>query len=292
MQRGLGGNGVWVLTLACSAATPAEATFHLMQIEQVIGGVNGNATMQAIQLRMRSSGQNFVSGARIRAWDATGSNPVMIINIAADVSNALAGDRVLIVSAPFVQVTTPPVIADFVMTNLIPESYLAAGSLTFESDGGLVYWRLSWGGAGYSGSTFGQSDNDNDPGIVPANFGPPFSDPLPSATLQALRFTGAASAQSTTNAADYTVTSDAAVFTNNARNPFTVIAPPPVAGDIDGDRDVDAADFARCVACMSGPEGEIPASCTNEDFAACDLHEDASVDLLDVAELVLLVSAR
>ena len=32
----------------------AHATFHLMQIEQVIGGVNGDTTAQAIQLRMRA----------------------------------------------------------------------------------------------------------------------------------------------------------------------------------------------------------------------------------------------
>ena len=39
------------------AATPAVATFHLMQIEQVIGGVNGDTSAQAIQLRMRASTQ-------------------------------------------------------------------------------------------------------------------------------------------------------------------------------------------------------------------------------------------
>src|SRR5438552_28664 len=32
------------------------------------------------------------------------------------------------------------------MANLIPASYFAAGSLTWESDGGIIYWRLSWGG--------------------------------------------------------------------------------------------------------------------------------------------------
>ena len=33
-------------------APPADADFHLMQIEQVIGGVNGDTAAQAIQLRM------------------------------------------------------------------------------------------------------------------------------------------------------------------------------------------------------------------------------------------------
>ena len=40
-------------------ALPVQASFHLMQIEQVIGGVNGDTTAQAVQLRMRSFGGNF-----------------------------------------------------------------------------------------------------------------------------------------------------------------------------------------------------------------------------------------
>lgn len=46
------------------AIQPVQAGFHLMQIEQVIGGVQGDPTAQAIQLRMRSAGHNFVLGAR------------------------------------------------------------------------------------------------------------------------------------------------------------------------------------------------------------------------------------
>ncbi len=92
---------------------------------------------------------------------------------------------------------------------------------------------------------------------------------------------GTATALSTSNAANYAVTVGAAIFANNARNSFTVIAPAPVVGDIDGDRDVDAADFARCVVCLAGPSEVIPASCTSQEFADCDLHESAGVDLLE-----------
>ena len=53
-------------------AQPAFASFHLMQIEQVIGGVNGDTTRQAIQLRMRQANQNLVGQATVVAWDATG----------------------------------------------------------------------------------------------------------------------------------------------------------------------------------------------------------------------------
>jgi hypothetical protein len=46
---------------------PALGSFHLMQIEQVIGGVNGDTSAQAIQLRMRAAGENFVSGPIVRS---------------------------------------------------------------------------------------------------------------------------------------------------------------------------------------------------------------------------------
>lgn len=201
-------HGLWV--------SRADAAFHLMQIEQVIAGVNGDLTAQAIQLRMRSAGQNQVQSARIRAWDAAGANPVILINMNSAVASGASGARVLITTASFNSQTTPAATANFTMTP-IPASYLAAGSLTFESDGGLVYWRLSWGGAGYTGTTTGLIDNDPD-----GNFGPAYPDPLPSTCARAVRFQGTATAASSNNAADYALTAGAAVFNNNAGSAFTV----------------------------------------------------------------------
>ena len=47
------------LSVAALLTTSAQAGFHLMQIEQIIGGVNGNNAAQAIQLRTRSGGRTF-----------------------------------------------------------------------------------------------------------------------------------------------------------------------------------------------------------------------------------------
>lgn len=205
---------VLFLTLLAGAflAGPAQATFHLMQIEQVIGGVNGDATAQAIQLRMRGAGQNLVSSSRINVRDAAGLNPILIVNMGTNVANGVAGDRVLIVSSAFQGYVAPVQTPDFTMTSLIPASYLAAGSLTFEDDFGTIYWRLSWGGAGYTGPGNMSTLNDAN-----GNCSPAFAGPLPSTSLQALRFNGVASAQSTTNAADYSLTTGASSWTNNAR---------------------------------------------------------------------------
>jgi hypothetical protein len=93
--------------------------------------------------------------------------------------------------------------------------------MTFETDNGsMIYWRLSWGGAAYTGSNTATTTNDAD-----GNFGPPFPGPLPSTGLQALRFQFAAGALSTNNAADYVITPGAAIFTNNAGASFTVSMP-------------------------------------------------------------------
>jgi len=191
-------------------ASPAFASLHLMQIEQVIGGVNGDTTQQAIQLRMRAPGQNLVSGGRLRAWDAAGANPVVVLDIAANVPNGAAGARVLIASMNFAASFGPT--PDFIMTTPIPASYLAAGKLTWEDDTGtFVWWSLAWGGGAYTGTNTGTTDNDAD-----GNFNPPFGLPLPSSTGQALQFTGPPGAFSTSNNADYAVTVGDSVFTNNA----------------------------------------------------------------------------
>jgi hypothetical protein len=145
-----------------------------------------------------------------------------------NVASGAAGRRVLIASPNFLAMTTPATVADFTMTNLIPPSYLAAGSLTFEDDFGTMYWRLSWGGAGYTGSGSVNVSNDAD-----SNANPPFAGALPSGGLTALQFTGAASAMSTNNAANYAVTAGAATFTNNAATTNFVVTGPPMGACCD-----------------------------------------------------------
>ena len=196
--------------LVSLAPAPAWASYHLMQIEQVIGGVNGDPTAQGIQLRMRYDGQNLLHNARLVVRDATGSNPILVCDMTTDVTNAAAGSRVLIASSAFAGFcSTPP---DFLIENLIPPSYLAAGSLTFERDGDLVLWRLSWGGANYTGP--GTADlliNDED-----GDFNPPYPGVLQNGDLRAVQFKYDEIALSTDNASDYQLSSSPAQFTNNA----------------------------------------------------------------------------
>jgi len=206
-----------VVAAAMLVASQAHATFHLMQIEQVIGGANGDKTIQAIQLRQRSFGQNLVSNGRIRAYDANGENPITLINMTTNVANGAAGSRVLAGTAAFA--ANASVALDFTFTNRIPDAYLAAGSVTWEDDFEGILWRLSWGGANYLGPQDGDITND-----VDGQFGV-YDGPYPTSDLRALIFTGAAGAGSTDNQSDYVLTGSAATFTNNAGASGTVSAP-------------------------------------------------------------------
>ncbi len=199
------------IAMALLLASPAHATFHLMQIQEVIGGVNGDTKFQAIQLRMRALGQNLVSNGLLRAWDATGTNSVLLISFPTNVAVGTTGSTVLAATANFGSLLSPAVTPDFTLTRAIPDSDLAAGSLTYEDKFGDVLWRLSWGGAAYTGPTNGDLTNDLD-----GEFGPPWPGPLPSTSTSSLLFQGAATALSTNNAADYAVTAGPATFTNNA----------------------------------------------------------------------------
>ncbi len=207
---------VALFLLACAGSL--QASFHLMQIEQVVGGVNGDTTAQAVQLRMRAAGENLVSGAELIVVDSAGNNPVSLITFPSDVISG-AGKRILIASANFAKYEGTLITPDFTMTNLIPPSYIPAGRLIYRR-GTTIYWSVSWGGASYTGPNTGTMDNDAD-----GNFGPPFAGVLPATSLKALLFNGIASAMSTNNAADYSLTSGAATFTTNLGTSTTLVTP-------------------------------------------------------------------
>jgi hypothetical protein len=259
--------GFTAAAFTLAAATQAHATFHLMQIEQVIGGVGGDTTAQAIQLRLRSNNQNLVSQARIRAWDANGQNPIVVMDMATNVAVSMGGARILIASPNFAKYTDVPLVDDFTMTALIPESYLAAGRLTFENNSGTqIWWMLCWGGDAYTGPTTGMGGaGSND---VDGNFGPPVAFGLPFESDIAVKFQGAFNALSTNNAANYALTTEAAVFTNNANASFTVVAPPPaIPGDLDDNGIVNGADlgilllaWGKCAAAGEGCPADLDLS--------------------------------
>src|SRR4051794_29871869 len=113
------------LFLAVAAFVPsAHAAFHVMQVEEVIGSINGNTSAQAIQLRLRSGGQSVVSNAKLWAWDANGANRVLLLDITTNVSNSAAGARILLTTSGFTSAMVSggatAFVPDFTLANNIP----------------------------------------------------------------------------------------------------------------------------------------------------------------------------
>ena len=259
------------LMLVLAVANPAFALFHLMQIEQVIGGVNGDPGAQAIQLRMRDEGENQLQFALLWLWGANAQTlPMLLVNFDAPVPNGGTGDRVLIATPGFCGYLDPPIEPDFVLSSAIPEDRLAAGSMTFQDGGNSVYWRLSWGGDDYEGPTDGAPFNDAD-----GEFGPPRDGPLPAGGLHALRFQGPAEALSTSNLKDYAFTAGPSVWTNNAGESAMLVVPDPCPADVNGDGEVDVEDLVEVILAWG------------TDDAVADVNSDGAVDVQDLTEVIV-----
>jgi Protein of unknown function (DUF1573) len=209
---------------ALALAPSGFATFHLIQVEQVIASLDGNTSAQAIQLRMRAPGQFDMSQTRLRVWNSSGTQPVVVLDIDGDVTRDATGSRILLATQTFtdiVRLTSPTFTPDFMIINPIPEGNFVAGRLTLETDQGFILWSLAWGNGLYTGSNAGAFDNDAN-----GNYGPPFPTSLPATGRRGVIFTGPATALSTTNAADYALSADpATVITNNGRR--FIIGPSP-----------------------------------------------------------------
>jgi hypothetical protein len=213
--------------LALTATSPAP--FHLMQIEEVIAGVDGDPTAQAIELRLRSAGQTQVGGAELVAYDANGQNPVVLLNISASVMSGSAGANILLTSAAFnaLMVGVAGYSSDFTLTNTIPTSYLRGGRVTFEQDSATpgqtanILWTVTFGN--YTGPTAKATTNSS--GSVGNSPAVPTTG-LPTSGKQGILYTGAASGTNSNNSTDYALTADPATVTNNKGNTFTVVPEP------------------------------------------------------------------
>lgn len=71
--------------------TPAAATFHISQINEVMFGAGGDANLQYVEIKMLSSGQNLVHNTRLSAWNADGSFFGVLLLVPTDVPNGTTG---------------------------------------------------------------------------------------------------------------------------------------------------------------------------------------------------------
>lgn len=121
--------------LLCVGATPALATFHLMQIREVYPGSAAAPETEYVELQMWASGQNHVEGHVLRRYDAGGA----VIGTSTFPHDAPDG-----ANQSTLLLATPQAETQF---GVVADAPLAPGSLS--PAGGAVCWEsidcVAWG---------------------------------------------------------------------------------------------------------------------------------------------------
>ena len=126
------------LTVALIALSwcPADAdpenteTFHIANISKIMCGFNGDSTIQAVEIKMTTGGQNLVSAMQIVIYNGSGTLVATLGTFPANVPNGLGGDNILCATAKFQ--TTFGIIPDLVITPGIP---VTSGQVVYEKVG-------------------------------------------------------------------------------------------------------------------------------------------------------------
>ncbi len=116
-----------LLVLLPLHAIPAGAAFHLNEINKVMVGLNGNTTIQAVELKMLAGGENLVGSVSIKVYDAAGTQVDSLGSFSGPVPSGIAGR--------FILCATPNFAATFGITpDLIikPGMLLGTGQVSFE----------------------------------------------------------------------------------------------------------------------------------------------------------------
>jgi hypothetical protein len=138
------------------AASPAAATFHLMEIREVYPGSNASPGAEYVELQMYAAGQNLVGGHFLRAFGPTG-NVVATDTFPANVQEGADQSTILL--------ATPEAESQFGISGDGPMS--PSGQL--DPSGGAVCWEtidcVSWGN--FSGSLPAPAGSPATPGGIP-----------------------------------------------------------------------------------------------------------------------------
>jgi len=107
--------------------TPANAAFHLNEITKVMVGLNGNNTIQAVELKMLASGENLVTGVSVKVYDAAGTQVDSLGSFSASVPVGIVGRFVLCATENFA--ATFGITPDLVIK---PGLLVGTGQVSFE----------------------------------------------------------------------------------------------------------------------------------------------------------------
>lgn len=118
------------IVLVALSWCPAYATFHIANISKVMCGFNGDSTIQAVEIKMTTGGQNLVSAMQIVIYNGSGTLVATLGTFPANVPNGLGGDNILCATPKFQ--TTFGIIPDLVITPGIP---VTSGQVVYEKVG-------------------------------------------------------------------------------------------------------------------------------------------------------------
>lgn len=138
MRRGLG-LVITTATAVLAIAAPAQATFHLMKVNEVSAGSSPDSSY--VELKMIAAGQSQISGHKITVRNGTGA----IVDTFMFPSNVASGEnqRTILIAD-----TSGPAGADFTWADLDLGQQLTAGAVCF--DDGLPPDCVAWG-LGFTG---------------------------------------------------------------------------------------------------------------------------------------------
>ena len=87
--------------LALLHPVSADAAFHLNEITKVMVGLNGNNTIQAVELKMLAGLENAVGGMSIKVYNAAGAQVDSLGSFTGPVPNGIAGRFILCATENF-----------------------------------------------------------------------------------------------------------------------------------------------------------------------------------------------
>jgi len=114
-----------LLAVCLFAPHAAEASFHLISISEVLSGFGADPSVQYVELRMDTVGQQFVSGTRLAVFDTTGVRTDLAIS-GSNVAVGASQRKILYATSAFATAT-----------GLTPDFTIAAGLVT---PTGMVCW--------------------------------------------------------------------------------------------------------------------------------------------------------
>ncbi|MEX2502721.1 MAG: hypothetical protein WD336_10110, partial [Trueperaceae bacterium] len=181
--------GAALLAGALGPSPTAEASFHQMRVYEVMGGANGDATIQYVELRMAAANQNSVGNKSLCFYDAGGAPwarfvfPTAVNSSTADESSILVGTAAMNAAWP----GTP----DFVFgaANMTAINVMASVDAPVPQPAGKVAFGTAAEGCGVFSPVDSLAYGSAYTGAV--DFPGKFASDLPTAGTQTIKLTGA-----------------------------------------------------------------------------------------------------